>query len=91
MGMTVREMLARMGSDELTDWIAFYDLEPWGEERRLADYRAGVIAATIMNLFRGKGKSAIKPENVITYKKREKQQDWRGMRDQLMAVFGGKK
>jgi hypothetical protein len=40
----VREMLARMGSDEFSEWLAFYQLEPFGDYR--ADYRSGVVAST---------------------------------------------
>jgi len=31
--MPVRELLARIGSDELTEWMAFYQLEPFGDMR----------------------------------------------------------
>ena len=29
-GCTVRELLARMGSDEMTEWLAFDQIEPFG-------------------------------------------------------------
>lgn len=45
--MTVRELLARIDSAELTEWFAYDTLEPFGEVR--ADYRAGIIAAQITN------------------------------------------
>lgn len=48
--MTVGEMLSRMSAAELTEWMAFYKLEPFGDER--ADLRAGVVAATIVNVHR---------------------------------------
>jgi hypothetical protein len=47
---SVREMLARVGSDELTEWEAAYRLDPWGEAR--TDRQAGVVAATIINVLR---------------------------------------
>lgn len=49
--MTVREMLARVGSDELTEWQAYYRIEPWGGER--GDVQAGIVATTIVNGLRG--------------------------------------
>jgi hypothetical protein len=49
--MTVAEMLTRVSSCELTEWAAFYALEPFGEER--ADLRAGIISATVANVNRG--------------------------------------
>lgn len=48
--MTVRELLARIDSRELTEWMAFYSLEPWGSQ--IDDDRAGVIAATVANVHR---------------------------------------
>ena len=43
--MTVAEMLHRISSAELTEWIAYAKIEPFGELRN--DLRAGVISATI--------------------------------------------
>lgn len=40
----------RLTSRELGEWIAYYRLEPWGEER--ADLRAGIVASTIANVHR---------------------------------------
>lgn len=56
LGMTVREMLQKMSSAELTDWLAYWRLDPFGEER--ADLRAGIVAATTANVWAGKGKRA---------------------------------
>lgn len=42
--------LARISSKELTEWIAFYGLEPFGDIR--ADYRSAVISATVANVHR---------------------------------------
>ena len=40
----------RMSSREFGEWMAFYSIEPFGEER--SDLRAGVIASTIANANR---------------------------------------
>lgn len=48
--MTVRELLSRIDSRELSEWMAFYSLEPWGTE--VDDHRHGVVAATIANVYR---------------------------------------
>ena len=37
-------------SRQLTDWIAYFSLEPWGEMRD--DLRSGIIASTIANVHR---------------------------------------
>jgi hypothetical protein len=42
-----------MSIRQLREWRAYYDLEPFGEER--ADYRAASIVATLVNLNRRRG------------------------------------
>lgn len=54
--MTVGEMLARMTSRELNEWMAFYEAEPFGMKRE--DDRAAIVAATVANVHRGKGQRA---------------------------------
>lgn len=65
MGMPVRELLSRIGSDELTEWMAFYQLEPFGDMR--ADLRSGVIASTIANANRAKHAQAFTPEDFMPF------------------------
>jgi len=43
-------MLAEMSSINLTEWMAFDQLEPFGEAEKNAEYRAGVIASTVANV-----------------------------------------
>jgi hypothetical protein len=47
-----------MGYSEFVDWLAYYETEPFGEQR--ADLHAAMIAATIVNVQRGKGKKPVK-------------------------------
>jgi len=54
--MTVGELLSRISSRELTEWMAFYRLEPWGAE--VDDQRAALVAATVANTWRAKGPPA---------------------------------
>lgn len=49
-GMTVSELLERISSAELTDWMAFYQLEPWGGFQD--EYRAALIASMVANTAR---------------------------------------
>jgi len=63
MGMPVGELLARMSSRELTEWMAFHELEPFGSEQD--DLRTGVVASTMANLFRPKGSKALQPADMI--------------------------
>lgn len=43
----MRELLARLDSRELAEWLAFYNLEPFGDVR--ADYRSAIIAQQVHN------------------------------------------
>lgn len=48
--MTVQELLARISSRELTEWMEYYQMEPFGQER--ADLQAGVVASVVANVNR---------------------------------------
>jgi len=52
--MTVRELDDRMSSREFVDWAAYFEAEPWGEER--ADLRMGIMAALTANIHASRGK-----------------------------------
>ena len=45
--MSVRQLLASMDSCEITEWIAYDQLEPFGEQRE--DLRVGQICSTVAN------------------------------------------
>jgi len=45
-----------MSSSEFSEWQAYNTLEPFGEDR--ADLRMGILAATTVNMLKGKGKPA---------------------------------
>jgi hypothetical protein len=48
--MTVRELLARANSRELSEWMAFASLEPFGDAR--GDLQAAIVASTVANTAR---------------------------------------
>ena len=50
MGKSVRQLLAEMTSDELTEWMAYYKLEPFGE--MVADQRHGIATSVLANINR---------------------------------------
>jgi len=50
--MTVRELLSRVDSEELSEWQALTTLEPIGDAR--ADVRAALVAQTMWNRLRGR-------------------------------------
>jgi len=49
LGKTVSQLLAEISSKELTEWMAFYSVEPFGEER--SDIRAAIIACTCAQIW----------------------------------------
>lgn len=79
-----------MTSAEFQDWKAFYLVEPFGGTRE--DHRAGVIAATIANIFKKKSAKRIKPADFFPdYAPRR--QDWQTQLqvvEMLNAAFGGR-
>jgi len=81
--MTVGELLSRVSSRELTEWQAYYGIEPFGEER--SDLRAGIVAATTANAFRGKGAKPFKPQDFMPGFGAKKQ-DWREMLETVRAI-----
>ena len=50
MGKTVRQLLDEIGSAELTEWQAYYQLEPFGS--LVDDERHGVAVSTLANINR---------------------------------------
>lgn len=52
-----------MGADELTEAMAYYELEPWGEGRM--DLRFAALIAVILNALRAKGESLIEPADLM--------------------------
>lgn len=48
-------MLESMPADMLCEWMAYYRIDPFGEDR--ADLRAGIIASTMANVFRSRGRT----------------------------------
>lgn len=73
LGMTISELRLRMTSRELTDWRAYYHLEPFGEER--ADLRSGIVASTIANVNRGKDVKPFSPADFMLFKPKKEEED----------------
>ena len=59
----MRELLARIDSRELTEWAAFYQVEPFGCE---ADgLGSAIVAATVANVNREKGAKAFEAADFL--------------------------
>lgn len=55
--MTVGDLLDRISSEELTEWAAYYPLDPFDSFRD--DYRTGMVCSTLANIHAAKGKKYI--------------------------------
>jgi hypothetical protein len=94
LGCTVSELQARMSSREFAEWIEFYGLEPFGEER--ADVRSAIVASTIANANRD-AKKRKKPWTVEDFMPKfgqpaKRQQTWQqqlAIVEMLNEAFGG--
>jgi len=51
--MTVKELLDRVSSRELSEWQAYYRVEPFGEERQ--DLRFALMTANLISPHLAKG------------------------------------
>lgn len=81
-----------MSYSELADWMIYYSIEPFPEER--ADLRAGIIASTLANVHRSKNGKVFKPEDFIPEyieKKKESPESLVNKMNTLKTLFGGKK
>lgn len=61
--MTVAELGQRMSSRELSEWMAYYQIEPFGEE--VADLRHGIQTATMVNLQMDRKSKQVKPSDFM--------------------------
>ena len=68
---------------QLRRWAEYAEVEPWGETR--ADLRAGIVAATIANVNRGKGARSFKPGDFMPNFEPRKPQTLKQMRNIFCA------
>ena len=59
-------MLKRMSSRTLTEWMAYHELEPFGDE--LLDIHLANITAALANANRKKGSAAAQPKEFRLWK-----------------------
>lgn len=92
--MPVRELLARVGADELTEWAAYEELVGPLDLGRRGDVQAGIVAATIANVNRGKRARRYKPEEFVpNYGAKSTPQTWQdqlAIVEQLNRALGGR-
>ncbi len=63
LGRTVSELETSLGSSELTEWLAYYKLEPFGQERD--NWHHGILASMYANVHKAAGKPSSKPADFI--------------------------
>lgn len=56
--MSVNRAQLEITSAEFAEWMAYYNVEPFGEER--ADLRQAITTSVLANAHRGKGKAPYK-------------------------------
>ena len=89
--------LRNVSSRELSEWAAYLHQEPFGEV--MADYRAGIVAATVANVNRGSKGKALEPKDFMPKHWFDKdsddepgEDDWRNqmaMAAMITAAMGG--
>lgn len=90
--MTVTELLQRTTSRELTEWMLYERVEPFGE--RGAYLRAGIVAATIVNAQSGRSGEPAQPDDfmpeTLTFGPRRKDDEPMDIAD-LAKLLGARK
>lgn len=75
-----------MSSSEFTEWMAFAELEPFGEWR--ADLRAGIIASTIANVNRSADSEALTPKDFMPFERTEEEPEVDARAEALEQIKG---
>jgi hypothetical protein len=92
LGCTVKELLTRIDSHELTEWVAYDSIDPFGETR--ADIRQGYLTSAFYNANSKKGAKQLTPKDFIigdTSKRRPSKQTPQEMASALSTIFGAPK
>jgi len=71
--MTVEELLKRITSKELSEWQAFYNIEPFGEERM--DLRFALMTANLLAPHVKKGSRLNVKDFLLTFKEKKPMSD----------------
>lgn len=92
--MTVGQLLATTSAQELTDWAAYEQLTGPLDLRNRGDLQAAIIASTVANAMRSKGR-AFKPKDFLPdwAPKQREPQSWQtqlALVEGINRAFGGK-
>ncbi len=75
--LDIEKMLDGLTVDQFLSWMAYYNVEPFGEER--ADLRSAIVACQIVNVNIPKGKKRAKVADFMPDFKPKKQQSVKEM------------
>jgi len=65
LGKTRAELLDSLSSTELSEWMAYYSIEPFGYHRK--DLSIAILSALTANINRGKNQKAFAPIDFMAY------------------------
>ncbi len=82
--MSVKRCQEEVSQPEFQSWLAYYSLEPFGEER--ADYRSAIIACTFANVMRTKTSHSSKVEDFMPKFGQKTEQNAKSM-EKAFALF----
>jgi hypothetical protein len=83
--MTVSSLLDNISSKELTEWMIYDKLEPFGDSR--GDIQAGIISASVYNSQGGNKGKAYSPSDFIPkFWAKEEQVDYRPMLNTVILL-----
>lgn len=85
LGCTVGELLARCNSRELSEWMAYYSIEPFGQG--MNSYMIASLMALTANMQTGKKGKKFDPDDFLP--KRREKQNWQDMKALMQEAFGG--
>jgi len=84
LGKSVAEIEGTMSSREISEWMAFYRLEPWGDDR--ADLRTGIVASTIANVNRGKDTKSYQPQDFMAFTEKEEKDEAKALKEMFLNL-----
>ena len=90
--MTVRELLQRVDSAELTEWMAWYKLNPCGEEVVCAQIALAIAAYANANGKRGGKQHKVSDFYIVDQMKPKKRMSMSSMKDycrNMVKIMGG--
>ena len=88
LGKTRGELLESVSSRELSEWMAYYSLEPWGEAQ--SEYRAALVTSMIANTARDEKKhpQPFKADEFMRESYLMKENEPVNVIDKAKAIFG---